>query len=289
LTLLDPGDEAAVRLFGRWPRGAPFRLKPGAEDRPTTALELTITTGDGELRIGSRRFGLSAPPDPSAFAWTSVGGPAGAPQKRESLPVWANAKRKISAEGQLLQGLVRRLDRSLAEAPPLTALAKFPEAVEKGSSSKQEVAAARALVVYCQGALDDLPRLVEALGDTRHPEARDTAVEALRHWIGRAPGQDQVLYDVLVKQGKYSPALAETVMQLLHSPFDDKLPETYEVLIGYLRHEKLPVRELARWHLQRLAPGIKDIPYDAAGTDEEREKAYREWKKRIPDGSLPPK
>jgi hypothetical protein len=78
------------------------------------------------------------------------------------------------------------------------------------------------------------------------------------------------------------------VLQLLHSPFDSKLPETYEALIGYLRHDKLPVRELARWHLQRLAPKITDIPYDAAGSAAEREKAYQEWKKRIPDGKLPP-
>jgi hypothetical protein len=75
---------------------------------------------------------------------------------------------------------------------------------------------------------------------------------------------------------------------LLHTPFDPKAPETYETLIAYLRHDKQPVRELAKWHLDRLAPAGRSIPFDAAAPPEEREKAYKEWKKLIPDGKLPP-
>jgi hypothetical protein len=288
LTLSEPGDEAAVELFGRWPRGVGFQLKPDPLDRPTTVAALYIVKGAVDLKFGGRSFGLSAPPGPAAFSWNSATGPGRTPQNRDELPDWANPKRKTGDEGKLFLALVERLDGYLSTTPPPAALAKLREAAA-GAPTQAEAAAARRLIVYCLAALDDLPALAESLGDAKHPEVRDTAVEALRSWIGRGPGQDRVLYDLLIKREKYSPALAETVLQLLHSPFDDKLPETYEALIGYLRHEKLPIRELARWHLQRLAPTVKDIPYDAAADTEAREKAYQEWKKRIPDGKLPPK
>ena len=56
-------------------------------------------------------------------------------------------------------------------------------------------------------------------------------------------------------------------MQLLHSPFDLDRPETYDALIAYLRHSRLPVRELARWHLYRLVPAGRKIVYDAAASE----------------------
>ncbi len=75
----------------------------------------------------------------------------------------------------------------------------------------------------------------------------------------------------------------------MHSPFVVEQPETYETLIEYLNHKRLPVRELARWHLYHLAPVGRDIKYDAAAQPEERAKAAREWKDLIPTGKLPPK
>jgi hypothetical protein len=49
------------------------------------------------------------------------------------------------------------------------------------------------------------------------------------------------------------------------------------------------VRELAWWHLYRLAPAGRSIRYDPAGPDAERDKAQAEWKKLIPSGQLPPR
>jgi hypothetical protein len=94
---------------------------------------------------------------------------------------------------------------------------------------------------------------------------------------------------VLVEYSHMPLAQAETVMQLLHSPFAAEQPETYETLIAYLQHSQAAVRELARWHLYRLAPSGRDIKYDAAAPDAERAKAVEEWKKLIPRGQLPPK
>jgi hypothetical protein len=77
------------------------------------------------------------------------------------------------------------------------------------------------------------------------------------------------------------------VLQLLHSPFDPKDPVTYQTLIAYLQHDRLAIRQLARWHLYRLVPQGAKIAYDPYGTPEQRAKAAREWKELIPDGELP--
>jgi hypothetical protein len=54
-----------------------------------------------------------------------------------------------------------------------------------------------------------------------------------------------------------------------------------------LNHRNIAIRELAHWHLVRLAPTGEDIPYDAAAAKAERDKAVAKWKKLIPTGQLP--
>jgi hypothetical protein len=62
---------------------------------------------------------------------------------------------------------------------------------------------------------------------------------------------------------------------------------TYETLIDYLLHDKLAIRQLAKWHLERLVPAGRDIAYDPAGSGEARHPAYDQWKKLVPNGKLP--
>jgi hypothetical protein len=66
------------------------------------------------------------------------------------------------------------------------------------------------------------------------------------------------------------------------------MPETYSLLIDNLRHDRLAIRELAFWHLRRLVPAGQSIRYDPAGSSEQRERAFEQWKKLVPDGKLPP-
>jgi hypothetical protein len=138
------------------------------------------------------------------------------------------------------------------------------------------------------GAVDDLSRLTDALGDASG-EVRELAVYALRHWIGTGPKEDKELYQFLVKQKKYSPAQAEIVVQLLHGFGDNALSqkETFETLIAYLKHSKLAIRELAWWHLVRVYPDGKKIAYDPNAAAADREKSAQEWQKLVDDGKLP--
>src|SRR5207302_7600269 len=64
-------------------------------------------------------------------------------------------------------------------------------------------------------ALDDLVQVADALADPNQPEVRNTAVLALRHWIGEAPGRDQEVYETLLREFRYKPGQAEAVLQLL--------------------------------------------------------------------------
>ena len=61
-------------------------------------------------------------------------------------------------------------------------------------------------------------------------------------------------------------------------------PDTYLVLIHYLDHKNQGVRTLAHWHLVRLAPAGKLIPYDAAAPEADRQAAVRRWQALIPEG-----
>jgi hypothetical protein len=131
-----------------------------------------------------------------------------------------------------------------------------------------------------EGALSDLSA-----------EVRDNAVNALRHWVGREPGQDLLLFKMLVEKKKYNRLDASTFVQLLHSFSPDDLDSigTYEALIDNLANERLPIRELAHWHLLRLVPEGKVAAYDPVGSEAERKDAVAKWRKMLDDGKIIPK
>jgi hypothetical protein len=61
------------------------------------------------------------------------------------------------------------------------------------------------------------------------------------------------------------------------------------VLINYLGSERVSLRELAYWHLQRLVPGGAEIGYAPLDPKEKRDAAIKEWRKLVPAGKLPAK
>jgi hypothetical protein len=288
VTLPEKGDAAALELYGRWPRGVPYSADPKSTEKPTVDLVFLTLSGSVEVKAGADRYTLHAPPGSGYYHWDSVDGQDPSPQRLDKLPAWLDASAGRTTEARRAREAFDRLRERLRDKPlPLALGSLFDSADQDTDKAQAEVT--RQVAVLSWGASDDLPRLIEALADPKHAQVRDTAVEALRHWIGRGPGQDRELDNFLVKQAKYPPTQAEIVMQLLHSPFNPELPETYQALIEYLRSDKATVRELALWHLERLAPAGRSIAFDPAGSAEERDKGYKKWKDLIPDGQLPPK
>jgi hypothetical protein len=288
VTLQSPGDEVAVEMYGRWPRGIPFAKKAKPEDMPTRVVSLLVLAGKAELKVGGTKHALVAAPGAGFFHWDSVGGPDAGPQRRDTLPAWANPGARSSTEAKAVAAVVDQYLAKLQDGSPDAALLQLLRGAEQ-DKDKDRAALTREFAVYGLAAVVDLGHVADALADAKNVGTREAAVIALRNWIGARPDRDLQLFRVFSDVEGYTPAEAETVLQLLHSPFVVEQPETYESLIEYLNHKKLAVRELARWQLYHLAPVGHNIPYDAGASPEDRAKSIKAWKELIPSGQLPPK
>lgn len=284
LKLEAPGARVALDLCGRWPAGSRFKVAdPSAKAppaAPVASLVLLVLKGAAQVTSGDTTLGLSAPPGPAVLEWDSVVGGTGQPQKLAALPEWANPDANPSERGKKIAAAVERFRASRADDP---------EAAVKQFLASADPAEQRVALVTL-AATDDLATLGPTLAAAKTLEEWDTGVTVLRHWLGRCPGQDQKLYRFLTAERGYTEAQAKIAMQLLFGfrAAELRRPETYEVLIDYLGHEKPGIRNLAAWHLVRLVPQGKAIPYKPDGTAAEAAKAQAAWKKLIPAGQLPP-
>jgi hypothetical protein len=287
-TLAEPGDSVALELYGRWPTGVPFKLKPDANHEPVQVWEVFVLKGKLHIETEKHEWEMAAPPGAAYFGGDSVSGPDDSgPQRRDKLPAWADPKAPQPPEAKIIASVLKHYKGKVKSTDP-EEIGKDLMARAAKDKNRARASMTRQLVVCARAALNDIVSVFDALDNTKYGPMRRAAVVSLRHWIGTAPGRDLRVYKVLVDDYDYSKAEASTVMQLLHSPFDPGQPETYETLIAYLNHKRLPVRELAYWHLYRLAPAGRDIAYDAAAGQSERTKAAEAWKELIPDGKLPP-
>jgi hypothetical protein len=283
--LNEPGAQVALEIYGRWPAGIGFyrNRKPG--DDPTRLWEVFVLKGDVQLKTGRTSWAMAAAPGRAYFHGDSINGPySGGPQPVKEAPDWADPKAK-SSPGALLMGKVLeeyagklKGDDAGTVAMEFFKLSMKDKLAERGSM-------VRKLVVTTMAALDQVEKVVELLENSPNDDVRKAAVIALRHWIGARGGRDDKLFDIMVDHRHYTKVEADAVMQLLHSPFDPDAAETYDTLIAFLKHRKQAVRELAHWHLTRLAPAGRTIPYDAGAPAEERAKAAEAWRKL----ELPPK
>ena len=82
---------------------------------------------------------------------------------------------------------------------------------------------------------------------------------------------------------------AQTVLELLHGFSEDDLkrPITYQALLMLLESDRLAIRGLAHWHLQRLAPEGRAFGYDPLAPKEQRQAALKKWQQLIPLGKVP--
>jgi hypothetical protein len=283
ITLDDPGTRVALEIVGRWPPGARFKVATGADPKPApvASLVLLVLKGEAVVDVGGTALGMKTPPGPALLEWDSVGGVRAQPLKLEQLPDWADPTATRTEDGKKAAAAVERFRQARVENPGA--------AVRSFLDSADPVGQRVGLVTA--GALDDLDTLVRVIGGAKPLAQWEFAVTVLRHWLGRRPGQDQRLYDTLTSPAQgYTPTQAKIILQLLFgfSPDDLRQPETYEVLIDYLAHDQAAIRNLAAWHLVRMVPQGRAIPVRPAATRAEYEAAYREWKKLVPAGQLPP-
>jgi uncharacterized protein (TIGR03000 family) len=281
VTLPDPGAQVGLEIYGRQPPGEPHFVTEGGrvtvKEPPTREVYLLVLKGRAVLHTADQEFTLEAPPGPALMHWDTVARKYEV-TRLDKLP--ESLQPTTPEEVKKYQTLCANV-RKLRDGP-LDAM------IEKALQGDEPLARTGAVVVL--GALDKLPRLLDVLGGSKYADERDKSITVLRNWVGRGPGQLEKLYDFLISDRKLTPVQARTAIHLLLGFNEEEMrqPETYEVLIDLLKHSKLAVRELARWHLVRLAPEGKKIDYDAAAPPEQRDLAVAQWRALIPAGQLPP-
>jgi hypothetical protein len=274
-----PGTRAAVEVISRWPAGSAFHRVPTDGHDPAGAAVLVVLAGTAFVSDGRTTLALSAPPGPAMVEWASTENRPLAARRLDALPAWADPAR-VSPAVKEARDAAEVLRAAFAAGPVGPALDKLLASAKPAEKRVGLIAA---------GATDDLERLTRAVAGAADPAVWDFGVSVLRHWVGRGPGQDLALFKYLVGVRQFTPAQAETVVRLLHgfSADDRARPETFEVLIEYLQNEQAAVRTLSAWHLSRLVPAGKGVPFRPAATRAECEAAYKAWKALIPAGQVP--
>jgi hypothetical protein len=286
MTLATPETAIALELFGRWPRGTRFTTKPGPKDVPTANLTFLVGKGEVMLDHDGVEHRMHAPPGPALIEWDSVTGMEETPHRLTELPAWA--QRGVAEAPEVKE---RRLVREhILKAVQTQSISQVLDRLVNSDKPAE-----RRFGVFAMAAMDDLVGLAKVMRETKYADVWDEGVLALRHWIGRGPGQDQKLYRALIAVGKYPPIDAETVCQLLHSFSEEDLarPEVYEALLDYMEDDRLSIRGLAYWHLKRIVRAGQKFDYDPTAPKEARETAIAKWKelmkKLIAAGDLPPR
>jgi hypothetical protein len=282
LVLECPGSTVALESYGRWPGGVPYREKPRAGEQPVTDVVVLMLKGQAELNVVTAVHALGAPPGPAFFHWQSSSGGDPGPRRLDRVPSWADPASLSTPEAQARKAVLDRLRERLGSQSLEQVL---------GGALQSDDPAERRVAVIGYGALDDLPHLFDALTDPKNPDVRDNAVQVLRQWIGRGPGQDQKLYESLLAQRRLGKPSAATVLQLLHNFGEADLTrtDTFEQLIDYLGSDSPAVRELAYWHLLRLAGSNVAVPFNSTGPEAERKQAIERWRKLLAEGKILPK
>jgi hypothetical protein len=275
LRLLQPATQVGIELTSRLTRGM-------ASWVPRTELKLITTGGDVELK----RSPTAAPQQLAAgklLVWDSQIDFQGADDllliPLPEPPPWVLKKETVpeevrTATFQFQQRLLDKLDKEVPEGQELPwILLAFEESLAGNRPLEQRLA------LFSYGALDQIRVAVAALDDPDRPRVREAALHTLWHWLGRQPEQHTQLRAILHQAG-YSGQDAEIALQLLQG-FDEANRRTYEILLILLQHGRLTIRELAYINLREMVPTTKPLPYDPAGTQEERDRAVERLRRTL--------
>jgi hypothetical protein len=280
ITLKDPDSAVVVARFGFHEPGTHALKMPGPEKRlvddPLMHMGILVTKGHVSINTGSSSYEMNAPPGPAMITWDAVKGYD--VQRLQQLPEEVT---KFQADEEKLYKTIAATAAKVVEGDIAKNLTKL---VESADSEQRRIA------VGGMGAIGDLPGLVSALENPKHQDVREQAIRALRNWMSRDKGHITKLYDYLTKDKKDTAVEGRGIILMLKG-FDesDRMePVTYQLLIEAMDNRPLAMREMAHWHLVRMAPAGKNIAYDAAADEAARRRAVEQWRKLIPPGKLPP-
>jgi hypothetical protein len=277
LSLADKTAEVALQRVGYAELGILDRKVPDRWE-PLQVVTVFQLAGKNQLKSARRTLDLSGF---AVVSWDS-----NAPDELEQTPLsarpeWRATRPKSAEATAMLRALRHAVGLTTPIETRIQTLLQTPEPEEFGQ-----------LAVHWCAAINDLPRLVSALANPDRGDLRGAANLELHRWMALRPGNEAELYRYLTAPGRpYSPEEARSLIQLLHPPKDEEEtnPKLYDRLITNLKHPQLAVRELASELLYDLVgKAAEEIEYNPAGSYQDLDQAYGQWRKLVPSGKLPP-
>jgi hypothetical protein len=292
VTLAEPGAEVGVDYFALDPTFVNYRL--GAP--PRSLAYLALLSGEATVAVdGVWHTRRAVAPGAYLFSRDSFRKP-GEPLFMDRLPPgWYKKPPADQLSGDRLVA-VKDMSAALKDLQGmLTGSKPLPVTLQEAATKKDT--ANRNLAICCLGAIDDLGRLVDHLGDESlyHAPDRLAAVHCLRRWLSRSAELGKLLFDdkrpsgVLIDRG-YRGSEARAILELLcnlPAGTDDKL-DTFLLLAGHLQGPHVALAELAYFHLLRLARGAKLPAFNAAAPLEERRRFAETIMDMVLNKPLPP-
>jgi hypothetical protein len=274
LRLSGTNPEALIDRWSILPPGEPAHSEKDDSPRKGPSLNLACLALSGTVLLKTPTEAVTLRPAPDTNLALSLGsGKKLLTMSQAALP-WLDAKYTGPTEFVKVRNEINNAFTGKAADVAIAELLRVNDPLTRRSA------------VRILGAIDDLPGLLDALAQ-ESVDQRFAAAQTLGYWIALSPDNDRKLYDIVKQRLKANEP--EIFMTLLHgfSPQMLSQPPTYELLIEYLKHRQIEIRELAAKNLYINVPAGSNIPYDAADPAK-REKGYQMWLKLIPPGKLPP-
>jgi hypothetical protein len=282
LTLAEPDAEAIIEIIRRYT--GDIRWQDGEE--PWTGAYLAILKGKGALTADYRVLSLEMP-GPAFCLWDNKGrGLAGPNKLPKAYPQWEKTP-PATKEADEMTAALEDLSKRMVDKKSVDIV--LVEGLQSDKLSQ------RFLSIYCLGALDEVRRLLDVLGeeDPNHGPDRNIAGAVLQNWLSRGPQMSKELYDPATRAGlltenrKYLSGEAETILKLLYgfNVAELRSADTYRVLADYLLSPKVAIRELAFDQLWLMGARLK---FDPTAPEAERQKIAAEVNKMVDDHKLPP-
>jgi hypothetical protein len=272
ITLLERGTEVLLNLWGALPPGKQFYVKKDDVRRipPNEFVLLLVMSGSIDFKLDLQApFKMQPPPTDPLLQWDSQTGKL-RPFPWPSVPFWAQplppSSKDFPIDVKTRQDVLAALENLARDLSGPNLETGFV-AASKSTDTQQ-----RRLVVRSRGAMGDVPGVIQALSD-KLPEARHAAIETMRAFISAGRDNDYELFEQL--QQTLDPASAETAMTLLHRPVPDE--NFQDVLVKYLTHNKVEIRELAHDLLILLFPAGREIGYNSTAPLAQVQAAALKW------------
>jgi len=279
IRLLEPGTRMTLEMYGRHLSGSVYR--PKLDTAPIVSVLALMIDKTAEINTGSEQVEMSEAPGYALMEWNNESNAVDGPTRLMSLPDWANPDHQGTERTKLLQARIDTFRKLRLKVSPDEAPVKLYETFDPINER---------LALIMMAAQDDLMGLAKEISATHDIESWDMGMIVLRHWLGRAKGNDHLLYEFLTTKRPYKAIQARIIMQLIlgFGRRELETPELYELLIEYLKNDAPAIRNMAAWHLYRLVPAMRmKVPYVPNGTPEQFAELYKAWKAAIPAGQVP--